>query len=281
MKRRTFIKATSAGMLAGMLMPRHILANLPPNKSIGLQLYSLRDEIKSDLEGSLKKISDIGYNNLEAAGYDNGKFYGLDPPDFKAMVEGFGMKVTGSHVTLNKDDAGTVLNAHKNAGIKYLVWPWLNAEQRESADSYKKVAENFNIIGKMCKDNGLTFGYHNHDFEFNPVDGVIPYDLLLEFTDPELVFMEIDLYWIAYAGKDPLVYFEKYPGRFRLWHVKDMAPGDEKDMTEVGSGIIDYHKLFEYASLSGMKEFFVEQDVIKGDGFESIRKSFDFLNHMH
>lgn len=268
-------------MLAGMLLPRHILANIPPLKNIGLQMYSLREEIKSDMEGSLKKISEIGYKTLEAAGYENGKFYGMDPLEFKALVEGFGMKVSGSHVTFNKENAGTVLSAHKAAGIKYLVWPSLNAEQRKSPDSYKEVAEKFNTIGQMCKDNGLEFGYHNHDFEFNPIDGVIPYELLLDHTDPDLVFMEIDLYWITYAGKDPVEYFKKYPGRFRLWHVKDMAPGKEKSMTEVGSGVINYQILFEYASLSGMKEFFVEQDDIIGDGFESVKKSFNFLSHMH
>jgi len=155
-------------------------------------------------------------------------------------------------------------------GVKYIVWPWLNKEQRADIGSYRAVAEKCNIIGKMCKDNGMRFGYHNHDFEFHVMDGMVPYDILLEQTDPELVCMEIDLYWITYAGKEPKAYFEKYPGRFELWHVKEM--------TEVGTGIIDYARLFELVSVAGMKEFFIEQDTIKGDGFESVKTSFDHIN---
>jgi sugar phosphate isomerase/epimerase len=278
MKRRNFIKISSAGLLAGMLTPGHILANMIPSNKIGLQLYSLRNEIKEDLEGSLKNISDIGYKNLEAAGYSDGKFYGMDPTDFKTLVEDLGMRLTASHVTFNKDDVAMVLQAHREAGVDYVIWPWLNNEQRASIQSYQEVADKFNAIGKMCEDNGLRFGYHNHDFEFYPIDGIIPYDLLLESTDPKLVCMEIDLYWINYAGKDPLQYFEKYPGRFELWHIKDMAAGEGKEMIEVGSGIIDYPSIFDHATTAGLKEFFVEQDVIKGDGFESVKSSFDFIN---
>jgi sugar phosphate isomerase/epimerase len=280
MKRRTFIKASSAGMLAGMFIPGQLIAGLVPSRSIGLQLYSLRNEVGENLEESLKKISEIGYTNLEAAGYRDGKFYGMAPADFKALVENYGMKLTSSHLTFNNNEVATVLEAHREAGVKYLVWPWLNGEQRKSADSYKQMAEMFNTVGEICKDNGMKFGYHNHDFEFAPIDGIIPYELLLESTDPKLVFMEIDLYWIVYAGQDPIKYFEKYPGRFELWHVKDMASGDAMEMIEVGDGIIDYPALFENAAKSGMKEFFVEQDVIKGDGFESVKKSFDYLNAM-
>ena len=279
MKRRTFIRTTSAGMVAGMLMPTSILANsLPAKHTIGLQLYSLRNEIKDDLPGSLEKISNIGYKNLEAAGYQDGKFYGMNPAVFKSLVEDHGMKLTSSHVTFEKDEISTVLQAHKEAGVKYMVWPWLSNEQRKSLDSYKIVIEKFNTIGELCNQNGLQFGYHNHAFEFTPIEGVIPYDLLLESTDPDFVFMQIDLYWAVYAGIDPIAYFEKYPGRFKLWHVKDMLAGEQKEMTEVGTGVIDYKKIFESASLSGMKEFFVEQDVIRGDGFESVKKSFDYMN---
>lgn len=267
-------------MLAGILMPKNIFANFPAPSNIGLQLYSLRNEVNKNLEGSLEKIAAIGYKNLEAAGYSEGKFYGLEPTEIKSMVNDLGMKLISSHLTFDPKDISTVLNAHKEAGIKYLVWPWISKEERANLDEYKKLADKLNTIGELCTQNGLSFGYHNHDFEFHPIDGVIPYDFLLENTDPKHVFMEIDLYWITYAGKDPIAYFEKYPGRFKLWHVKDMMTGDDKSMTEVGSGIIDYAKLFEYASLSGMKDFFVEQDVIKGDGFESVKKSFDFLSNM-
>ena len=278
MKRRTFVKTASAGMFAGMLMPQNIFAHLPAATNIGLQLYSLRGEIKEDLEGSLKKIADIGYHFLEAAGYSEGKFYGLEPTEFKDLVNKYGMKLISSHLSFNENEISRVLSAHKEAGIKYLVWPWIGKEQRETIENYKDLAKKFNTWGELCKENGLSFGYHNHDFEFYPINGVVPYQVLLESTDPDFVFMQLDLYWIIFAGQDPVEYFEKYPGRFKLWHVKDMKAGADKKMTEVGTGIIDYKKIFEYSSLAGMKEFFVEQDVIEGDGFESVKKSFDFLN---
>jgi sugar phosphate isomerase/epimerase len=278
MKRRTFIMKSGAGMLAGMLMPRELFSMPAMNKPVGLQLYSLRDEIGKDLKGSLEKIAGIGYKHLEAAGYRDGKFYGLEPLEFKTIVESLGMKLTSSHLTFKNDEVSQVLKAHQELGVNYMVWPWLNQEQRSSISAYQDVAEKFNTIGKMCNDNGFKFGYHNHDFEFHPTEGKIPYDILLESTDPELVFMQIDLYWIIFAGKDPIAYFEKYPGRFETWHVKDMAEGESKEMTEVGTGIIDYGRIFKYAQTSGMKEFFIEQDVIKGDGFESVKASFDHIS---
>lgn len=279
MERRKFIQTTSAGILAGMLMPEFVFAGISSKKHIGLQLYSLRDEIAQDLEGSLEKIAAIGYKNVEAASYSNGLFYGLKPAEFRKLVEKYGMKAISSHATFNDPEIAVAVNAHKEAGIPYIVWPWIGAEERKTIDNYKALAEKFNTIGMICRENDLRFGYHNHDFEFYPIEGQVPYDLLLESTDPANVFMQIDLYWIIYAGKDPIAFFEKYPGRFALWHVKDMAAGKSKKMTEVGSGVIDYKTLFEYASVAGMKEFFVEQDVIEGDGFESLKKSFNFLNN--
>ncbi|MEE4257740.1 MAG: sugar phosphate isomerase/epimerase [Bacteroidales bacterium] len=278
MKRRTFLRTGSAGLIAGMLLPERILANLTAPNQIGLQLYSVRDEMAKDPEACLKRISGIGYTRLEAAGYEDRQFYGMPPGDFRQLVEELGMRLVASHVSFNKDNMDKVLEAHREAGIKYLVWPWLSQEQRSDLGSYRDIAVKCNAIGKMCKDNNMKFGYHNHDFEFQEMEGKIPYDVLLDETDPELVCMEIDLYWITFAGKDPKKYFEKYPGRFHLWHVKDMAGDGSRDMTEVGSGMIDYKELFGMASVSGMKEFFVEQDTIKGNVFESVQASYNYIN---
>ena len=278
MKRRTFLKTGGAGMIAGMLLPKLSFANLIPSSGIGLQLYSVRNEMTKDPEACLKRIAGIGYTRLEAAGYDNRQFYGMPPAEFRQLTEDLGMRLVASHVSFNGDNMGEVLEDHREAGITYLVWPWLSQEQRSSPGSYSDIAKKCNAIGKMCKDNNMKFGYHNHDFEFHEMDGKIPYDILLEETDPGLVCMEIDLYWITYAGKDPKVYFEKFPGRFELWHVKDMAGGAGREMTEVGSGVIDYEALFGMASVSGMKEFFVEQDTIRGDVFESVQTSYNYIN---
>jgi sugar phosphate isomerase/epimerase len=278
MKRRAFIRSGCAGLIASMFLPKTTFSNLVPSHRIGLQLYSVRNEMSKDPISCLNKIAEIGYTHLEAAGYNDGQFYGMSPAEFKQLVEDLGMRLIASHVTFNNDDIAKVLEAHREAGITYLVWPWLSQEQRSSLDSYREVAEQCNVIGKMCKDNKMKFGYHNHDFEFHEVDGVVPYDILLKETDPELVCMELDLYWIIYAGKDPMEYFDKYPGRFELWHVKDMSGDGSREMTEVGSGIIDYEALLGMASVSGMKEFFVEQDTINGDVFQSIQKSYNYIN---
>jgi sugar phosphate isomerase/epimerase len=278
MKRRNFIKAGSAGLLAGMFLPRCSLFTLPAARPpIGLQLYSLRDEMNENPKKTLKKIADIGYRHLEAAGYKNGLFYGMKPAYFRDLTNKLGMKTIGSHLMFSNDESREVIDAHLEAGIEYLVWPWIGTEQRQKPGDYKHLAEKLNELGSLCSENSLRFGYHNHDFEFYPLEGIIPYDLLLEYTDPAYVFMEIDLYWIAYAGMDPVEYFEKYPGRFSLWHIKDMTEGPGKEMTEVGSGIIDYKMLFEYRTMAGMEHFFVEQDVISGNRFNSIQKSYNHL----
>jgi len=278
MKRRTFLKTGSAGLIAGMLLPERMFANMIPSHQIGLQLYSVRDEMAKDPLACLEQIAKIGYTELEAAGYNDETFYGFEPAEFRSMVEDLGMRLVASHVSFNKYNMGKVLEAHREAGIKYLVWPWLSQEQRSDLGSYRDIAGKCNTIGKMCKDNNMKFGYHNHDFEFQEMEGKIPFDVLLDETDPDLVCMELDLYWITYAGKNPKAYFEKYPGRFELWHVKDMAGDGSREMTEVGSGMIDYEELFGMASVSGMKEFFVEQDTIKGNVFESVQTSYNYIN---
>jgi sugar phosphate isomerase/epimerase len=145
-------------------------------------------------------------------------------------------------------------------------------------DDYKRHAENFNSFGEICENAGLQFAYHNHDFEFLNFDGVMPYDYLLENTDPELVKMELDLYWITKGGQDPVEYFKKYPGRFELWHVKDMEDNEEKFFAEVGYGTIDFKRIFAERETAGMEMFFVEQDQSRRNPFESIEMSFNFLN---
>jgi len=250
----------------------------PSEKDLtGIQLYTVRDDIKKDPMGTLIKISQVGYNNIEA--YDfNGKFFDLQPGYFRQIIEGLGMRLTSTHTEINIENADKYIEQAHPSGLEYLVIPSAGGRPLETADDCKRFAEEMNLIGEKCADAGMRLGYHNHNREFKKDVNSILYDVLLEYTDPELVIFQLDIYWIIEAGYDPVQYFRKYPGRFELWHVKDMAAGEAKEMTEVGTGIINYPKLFEYASLAGMKEFYVEQDVIKGDGFESVKKSYEFLN---
>lgn len=258
-------------------------------KDIGIQIYTLRNQIDESLEKTLEKVAEIGYSQIEAFGYENGKILGKTPTEFKKLVNDLGMTMPSIHsvteVSSGKgksailDEMKVTIEDAKTAGAKYLVYAYLEEEERDSLDDYKRHADIFNDFGELCKDAGMQFAYHNHDFEFMTFDGIKPYDYLLENTDPELVKMELDLYWITKAGEDPLSYFNNYPGRFELWHVKDMEPGEEKFFAEVGHGVMDFKPIFNERETAGMKYFFVEQDESRQEPIESIRMSFNYLNN--
>jgi sugar phosphate isomerase/epimerase len=162
-------------------------------------------------------------------------------------------------------------------GVRYVVCAWLAPGERESLDDYKRHIETFNRAGEQAKEAGIQFAFHCHDFEFVPLQGVVPYDLLLKDTDGSLVQMEMDLYWITKAGADPLSYFRQYPGRFPLVHVKDMDRTPQKNFTEVGKGVVDFKRVFAQSKLGGIRHYFVEQDETKGPAIESARESYEYL----
>ena len=168
------------------------------------------------------------------------------------------------------DDAAEV-------GIKYMVCAYLSSDERGNADRYKYLAEEFNKAAETCKKAGIQFCYHNHDFEFVQQDNIVPYDILLNETDKDLVKMEMDIYWVVKAGQDPIKLFEANPGRFPLWHLKDMEQAPPNSFTEVGNGSIDFKKIFAKANLAGLKYFFVEQDKCPGSPFDSITKSISYI----
>jgi len=279
MNRRTFVKGISATVAATMVLPSDLLA-LPKKKIIGIQLYTLRDLIAADFMGTLKKIRKAGYNSVEAAGYGDRKFYGYSPKEYKEIVTDLGLQPTSSHSSVNPENISSAIEDHLSAGMDYIVVPWIPKEKYNTPDAYKKLADDFNIIGKACKEAGLGFGYHNHAFEFEKMGNEIPYDILLENTDPKYVFMQVDLFWMVYGGHQPEEYFTKYPGRFELWHIKDMDNTPARESVEVGDGIINYAKVFKMKDLAGMKHFFVEQEAFKMDPIQSIRKSYKFLNSL-
>lgn len=250
-------------------------------KDIGLQLYTVRDQISKDLHGTLKEVARIGYTWLEAAGYGDGKFYGLSPAEFKKLVTDLGMQVVSSHCSFKSDNSKQVIDAHLELGASYIVYPSISIPEQPTGDDYYLATAFLNEIGLLCAQSGLKFGYHNHDFEFKTIGDTTGFDIMLERTDPELVCFEADIYWMAYAGVDTLDYFSKYPGRFSLWHVKDMEDSLEKNFTEVGKGTIPYKKYFAKAiDDSGMNYFFVEQDECKGDPLESIEISHIYLSNL-
>ena len=275
MKRRKFLKTSSALAVSSMFMHKQLFASA--EKLIGIQLYTVRKEIGSDLIGTLNEVAKIGYNAVELANYSNGKFYGKSPAEFKKITDDLGLKILSTHNGLSPKNVGKVIEDASSIGIEYVVLPYLGNTQRTSIDDYKKLCDQFNLYGEACAKAGLKFAYHNHDFEFEIMDGTVPYNILLEGTDSELVQFEMDLYWIVKAGYEPLDYFNKYPGRFALWHVKDMDPNSGK-YTEVGSGNINFKEIFNTASKSGMQYFFVELDNSEQPALESIKISFDYLS---
>ncbi len=252
------------------------------SKNIGLQLYSIRDSIRKDVSAAIKKVADMGYTFVEPAGYADGKFYDMTPADFKALCKTNGLKILSSHTSrplpdsTNYDETmawwDTCIDAHKAAGAKYIVQPSMGRSAYENLETLKAWCDYFNIVGAKCNAKGIRFGYHNHDKEFSTVhDGVTMYDFMLENTDPAKVMFQIDLYWCVVGGKNPSDYFNKYPGRFELWHIKDKE--------EIGaSGMMDFASIWKGVARSGMQYGIVEVERYNYDQFTSCKMSMDFLN---
>ncbi len=240
-------------------------------KKLGVQLYTVRDALKADFSGTLQKVAAIGYKEVEFAGY-----MGRTPAEVRASLKGAGLTAPAEHIdleVLEKDWSATVEAAH-TVGHKYLVVAWIDAARRSSIEEYKRIADIFNGLGRQANAAGLRFGYHNHAYEMAPLEGQVPYDVLLQHTDPELVCYEMDLYWTTDGGKDPLAYFAKYPGRFPLVHVKDRTATGQ--MVDVGQGTIDWTAIFAHRKQAGIKHEFVEHDE-PGDPFASIAASYAYL----
>ncbi len=275
MKRREFIQ-TSAFTAVGLLSMPSFITAAKGQGSIGLQLYTLRSTIGSDPRGVTRKVASFGYKELETYGYADGQIFGMPFRDFASHVKGLGMKITSGHYPLElagSDKWEQAVADAKAIGQKYMVVPWIKEEERTSIDNYKRICETLNKAGTVCNKSGIRFGYHNHAFEFETVDGQIPYDVMLKELDPKAVGMEMDIYWVYRAGQDPLKYFEKYPGRFEQWHVKDMDKTDPSKNANVGTGSIDFKKLFAKAKQSGMKHFYIEQESYPGEPIDSVEAS--------
>lgn len=274
MQRRKFIKATVAGATAAMILPS--FACTVKEEKTGLILYTVRNEMAKDPEGTLDKITEIGYNWLEAAGYADGKFHGHKPAEFRKMIESRGMKLISSHNGLNPGNLDEVIGSAVEAGLQYIVIPSLPFNMLGTSDGLKQAADFMNTAGEKCRENGIKLGFHNHWAEFEPVEGQIPYEVFLSNTDPDLVTFEMDLAWITRSGSDPVDYFRRFPGRFELLHVKDLS--ESKEDATLGEGTIDFRPIFEEVATAGMKYFFVEQDNCKTHTpLESIEISRNYL----
>jgi sugar phosphate isomerase/epimerase len=278
-------------MTAATLLSRRFAWAAADHKiqKVGVQLYTVRSEMPKDFEGTLAKVAAIGYKEVEFAGY-----FDHSPKDVRAILDRHGLTAPSAHVGYNSlgEKFPEVIETAKIVGHEYIVNPAIADAMRKQADGWKRAAETFNRAGEASKKAGIQFAYHNHWWEFQPIDGKLPYDILLENSDPNLVKMEMDLCWITVGGQDPLKYFDRYPGRFPLVHVKDMTkipplptPGSSfnmdqsPEMTEVGSGGINWKRIFAQSDKAGIKHYFVEHDSATAP-FESIRVSYTYLEQV-
>lgn len=283
MQRKDFIKLSSLGFLGLYACGT---SNFKSNtKTLAIQLYTVRDAISQDLEKTLERLAALDFTRLEIYGY-NGTFFGKTPKEFQNILKNTGLRVISSHHTtglLHKEQGTLLENWEKSVedldfiGAEYVVCSYLFPEER-TLENYKKLPELFNTSGEITKTAGIQFAYHNHDFEFEKFDEKQNvYDFILNNSSSDLVKMELDLYWMAKAGIDPLSYFEKYPKRFPLWHVKDMKAGS-KDFAEIGNGTIVFERIFKAREKAGLQYWFLEQDSSDKDMFESIKISKEHIS---
>ncbi len=269
-------------VMAGSLVTLNSSFKTQKKKNIGLQLYSVRDSIGKNVPSAIEKVGSMGYTFVEPASYSDGKIYGMDPVAFRYLCAKNGMKVLSSHVNQTLPTEASFdktmawwdlcIETHLKAGAKYLVQSSMGGDAYKSLAALKKWCEYFNAVGERCNAKGIRFGYHNHNREFSTqLEGQTLYDFMLDNTDPSKVMFQLDLYWCVDGGKNPVDYFNKYPGRFELWHIKDKE--------EIGaSGKMDFESIWKSAKKSGMKYGIVEVERYNFDQFTSCRKSIDFLN---
>lgn len=265
--RRTFIKRAGALTVASFLGSSFMAKT---KYKMGLQLFTIREPLKNDAKGTLKQVAALGYQNLETYGFDGAqnKYYGYDAKEFQKLLSDLNLTTTSGHYDFNTllNKPNDELDRYVDQCIEgahalkqdYITWPWLDPQSR-TIEKFKLVAEKLNRIGERLKGTKIGLAYHNHDFEFIEQDGKIGYDVIINETDPKLVKLQIDLYWVVHSSKlSPHELFLKQPGRYVMWHVKDMDKMT-RDYTELGNGSIDYKPILPDAKLSGMENYFIEQ----------------------
>jgi sugar phosphate isomerase/epimerase len=279
-KRRNFIRTTGLITAGSLILPHWACNNQtagdgageetamepmegsdPAIASFGIQLYTLRDIFPQDPKGVLKQIADMGYTQIEGYEGDQGIFWGMSHTEWKAYLDSLGLTMVSTHCNIEKDFAEKAVQAGE-IGMKYLISPWEGPQK--SIDDFKKIAEKFNEKGRICKENGLRFAYHNHGYSFQELDGQIPQDVMMDNTDPAIVDYEMDIYWVVTGGADPIAYLNKYPDRWRLCHVKDREKGIAAEVedasVDLGTGQIDFPSILKVAKEKGMEYYIVEQE---------------------
>ena len=244
-----------------------------PLQPLGVQLYTLRSAMAGRVEETLERVAAIGYQEVE---FVRSLYFAHSPTEIREMLARTGLHAPASHIapTFETDAWARILDEANEAGHEYVVVASIPESMRADLDSWRRTAEAMTGAGERARAAGLQYAYHNHDFEFIEMDGRVPFDVFCEESDPDLVQIELDLYWIIHGGGDPVAFFNRWPGRIPLVHVKDRTP--EGEMADVGAGVIDWVELFQYIGHAGMKHFLVEHDRPDGP-FRSIEASYRYL----
>lgn len=280
MNRRDFIKTT--GLSAAACCAGDFLKWSSDAKPLGIQLWTVRDQMAAHPEATLERLASMGFTHVELFGYD-GNLFGLKPLEFWWILKNTGLKAISSHHNTGriaggagtlKTDWNRTVDELASIGVQYAVCAWLDPQER-SEEHYRELPDLLEKSSEIARKSGLRFGYHNHDFEFEPMADGLKYDFLLRNTAPANVFMELDLYWLTKTGQDPLQYFDQYPGRFPLWHVKDLTASGE--FAALGEGTIDFRKIFASRKKAGLEHWFVEQDESQADIFDSLTLSRNYV----
>jgi sugar phosphate isomerase/epimerase len=284
--RREFSQLALAG--TGALLAGN-LDFLAPKRHIGLQLWSIRDDVQKNLVGTLSAVRKMGYREVEGAGYGAGKFYGKTPAEFKKILADLGLSMPGGHNMMTSadylgngklsDNMKQTIDACAEVGQKFVICPYMIDTDRNEA-KVKHLIEGFNVAGEACKKAGMVYGYHNHDFEFVKIGNKTMYEHIVEGTDPKLVTMELDMYWSEKGSGTTIDWLKKYPGRFQLVHVKDMAKTEKQETVEVGDGSINFQEIFKYAPLAGTSYFMVELEHYKTTPMEGVAKAYKNLKKL-
>lgn len=243
---------------------------------LGVQLWSVKNDLSKDVDTTLKALADTGFSMVETAGYDpEGRtVFGMPPKTFLTKLQQFGLRWVSAHVPVSVENIKSILDDFAFTGIEYLVCSmYPDADRRP--DDYRRIAEQYNRVGLTAKTAGIQFGYHNHHFEFDPLRGEKPFEILLNGTDPKLVVFEMDLGWVVQAANDPLEFFTNHPGRFPLWHLRDVDQNGQS--VNAGAGLIDFHSLFQHKNEAGFIYGIVETPSAAADGLARVTACYDYF----